>query len=90
MEKRVKVLLQSGARSFAAQNGEQVTVVDVLLDDGLNQYIASAFDKEALALSQQPLVCQEKEYTVDLQMTVNKTQEGKYFQKVKLVRIKPV
>lgn len=29
MEKRVKVLLQSGARSFAGQNGEQVTVVDV-------------------------------------------------------------
>ena len=83
-------MLQSGARSFAAQNGEQVTVVDVLLDDGLNQYIASAFDKEALALSQQPLVVQEREYVADLQMSVNKSQEGKYFQKVKLIRIKPV
>ena len=88
MEKRVKVLLQSGARSFAAQNGEQVTVVDVLLDDGLNQYFASAFDKEALALSQQPLVVQEREYAVDLQLSVNKSQDGKYFQKVRLVRIK--
>ena len=90
MEKRVKVLLQSGARTFAAQNGEQVTVVDVLLDDGLNRYIASAFDKEAKELSENPLVCQEREYVADLQMSVNKTQEGKYFQKVKLLRIKLV
>ena len=90
MEKRVKILLQSEKRSFTGQNGEQVTVVDVLLDDGLNRYIASAFDKEAKELSENPLVCQEREYVADLQMSVNKTQEGKYFQKVKLLRIKLV
>ena len=90
MEKRVKILLQSEKRSFTGQNGEQVTVVDVLLDDGLNRYIASAFDKEAKELSENPLVCQEREYVAELQMMVNRSQEGKYFQKVKLIRIKLV
>ena len=52
------VVRQLDERKFKGnENGQacDVSVVDVLLTDGINQYLASAFDKVALRLIKEPL-----------------------------------
>lgn len=89
MEKLLIVVGQENQRSFnSVQNGQNVTceAVDVLLTDGLNNFVATAFEKEAVRLKEHPLkkggwlMC-------DLVFTVrtSKTDKGEYsFQQVRL------
>lgn len=76
-------------RTFnSVQSGQNVTVdaVDVLLTDGLNNFVATAFEKEAVRLKEKPL---EKGgwVMVDLAFNVrtSKTDKGEYsYQQVRL------
>ncbi|MBO7629010.1 MAG: hypothetical protein J6S87_03565 [Bacteroidales bacterium] len=58
MEKYFVVVSQSEARQFDGKSdGQSTTIkaVDVLLSDGINQIIASAYDKKAQQLIDKPL-----------------------------------
>lgn len=76
-------------RTFnSVQSGQNVTVdaVDVLLTDGLNNFVATAFEKEAVRLKEKPL---EKGGWVMVDLTFNvrtsKTDKGEYsYQQVRL------
>lgn len=86
------VVGQENQRSFnSVQNGQSTTVdaVDVLLTDGINNFVATAYEKEAIRLKEHPL---EKGgmASVDLSFSVrtSKTEKGEYsFQQVRLNRI---
>ena len=80
---------QENQRTFnSVQNGQNVTVdaVDVLLTDGLNNFVATAFEKEAVRLKEKPLE-RGGWVMVDLAFTVrtSKTERGEYsYQQVRL------
>lgn len=89
------VVGQENQRVFSStQNGQSVTVdaVDVLLTDGINNFVATAFEKEALRLKEKPL---EKGgwAMVDMLFTVrtSKTEKGEFsYQQVRLNKIVPL
>lgn len=89
MEKLLIAVGQENQRSFSSvQNGQNVTceAVDVLFTDGLNNFVATAFDKEAIRLKEHPLK-KGSWYMCDLVFTVrtSKTERGEYsFQQVRL------
>ena len=80
---------QENQRTFnSVQNGQNVTVdaVDVLLTDGLNNFVATAFEKEAIRLKENPLP-KGSWVMVDLAFNVrtSKTDKGEYsYQQVRL------
>lgn len=89
MQMLLIVVGQENQRSFnSVQNGQNTTceAVDVLLTDGLNNFVATAFEKEAIRIKEHPL---EKGSWVmaDLVFTVRtaKTERGEYsYQQIRL------
>lgn len=89
MQMLLIVVGQENQRSFnSVQNGQNTTceAVDVLLTDGLNNFVATAFEKEAMRIKEHPL---EKGGWVmaDLVFTVRtaKTERGEYsYQQIRL------
>lgn len=85
MYRLVTIKDQLPARKFSTNTGDS-TAVDIVLDDGLNTFCATAFDKLALELAASPLPiggC----YAVDLSFKVNQ-KDGRYFQSVRCVNIR--
>ena len=89
MQMKLIVCGQENQRTFnSVQNGQNVTVdaVDVLLTDGLNNFVATAFEKEAIRLKENPLA-KGSWVMVDLAFNVrtSKTDKGEYsYQQVRL------
>lgn len=89
MEKLLIVCSQENVRTFEmGRDGrnEIVKAVDVVLTDGLNNFLCTAFDKEAQRLIDKPL---EKGAWVSVDMTfavrTAKTEKGeRAFQQIKL------
>lgn len=78
MEKMMIVVSQAAAREFQGNDGT-VKVVDLNLSDGINQFLASAYDKQAQRLIDQPLPAGSL-ITADLQFSVRnfKTDKGEF------------
>lgn len=86
MEKMVIVVSQATAREFQGNDGT-VKVVDLTLSDGINQFLASAFDKQAQRLIDTPLAPGSL-INADLQFSIRnyKTEKGEFAsQQVRLV-----
>lgn len=92
MQMYLVVVGQENQRSFnSTQNGQSTTVdaVDVLLTDGINNFVATAYEKEAIRLKEHPLE-RGAMVSVDISFSVrtSKTEKGEYsFQQVRLNRI---
>jgi len=85
MYRLVTIKDQLPERKFQTNTGE-ASAIDIVIDDGLNQFVATAFDKVALELAAHPLPiggC----YAVDLSFKVNQ-KDGRYFQSVRCVNIR--
>lgn len=78
MEKMLIVVSQAAAREFQGSDGT-VKVVDLNLSDGINQFLVSAFDKQAQRLIDNPLSAGSL-INADLQFSVRnyKTEKGEF------------
>ena len=79
MEKLLMVVSQATAREFqGTSNGQPSTVkvVDVTLSDGINQFLVSAFDKQAQRLIDEPLKAGGM-INADLQFSIRKSKNEK-------------
>lgn len=72
------VVSQAAAREFQGSDGT-VKVVDLNLSDGINQFLVSAFDKQAQRLIDNPLAAGSL-INADLQFSVRnyKTEKGEF------------
>ena len=56
MEKLVRIKQQGTLSTFqGANSGETVTKIEVVMTDGIDTFVAEAFDKQAIAINQNPL-----------------------------------
>lgn len=70
MEKLVRIKQQGALSTFQGSNsGETVTKIEVVMTDGLDTFVAEAFDKLAISIGQSPLD-HNAIYHAQMQMTV--------------------
>lgn len=80
MEKLMFVIRQESARSFKSSNGDEVKAVDLALSDGVNEMVATAYDKRAQQLIDHPLP-QGALINADITFSIRtvKTEKGQEF-----------
>ena len=85
----MKVTQVSPAREVAVvRNGinKNVKTVDITFDDGIDSIIATAWDEQAQAIIDKPLLTNTI-YTIDVVFTVRTTKENRQFQSARLMNI---
>lgn len=90
MEIIAKVVEVGNPEVFTTSSGNTIQKVDVLLSQGYNQFIVTAFDKVAIDLqANKPII--GGIYLAEVSFGIgSSTKEGKRFQNVRLGRLAPL
>ena len=87
----VRVTQKGQVVNFRSQSGEEVQKVECRLAQGNNEFVASAFDKEALKIAGMQ-ISETTLYVADLQFGVSKSSQdgGKVFQNVRILKLSEI